>query len=382
MNTDNAWHNVDHKVTTPLPKMAILVVITATFFAAASGTARGKPYHNLQIKDMSGRQVTIHHTPGRIVCLGPGSLRLIVYLQATNIVVGVEDLEKRFPSSRPYWMAHPELHELPSVGSGGAAAINKMPDLEAVLAAHPEIIFISYMEKKNADLLQQKLGIPVVVLTYGALGTFDETVYESIKIAGRILDKFQRAEAVISYIKESKHDLAVRVCKIPEDKKPRVYAGCIGYRGTHGMESTQNDYTPFVWTAAKNVAHRKAPVNHMVAGKEEILEWDPDVIFIDVAGLDLFRQDYLKNKSFYNGLQAFRNRRVYALYPFNWYSTNIGTVICDSYATGKILYPAEFSDVDLTVKANDVYRFLLGRSVYNEMLKNYGPLSAVLQNFN
>ncbi len=351
----------------------MIMVVFALIFSA---TARGKPYHESRFKDLSGRQVTIARIPGRIVCLGPGSLRLIVYLQATDKVVGVENIEKRFPTTRPYWMAHPEMHKLPSAGPGGAAAINEMPALEAILALHPEIIFISYMEKKKADLLQYKLGIPVVVLTYGALGTFDETVYESLRIAGAILDKSKRAEAVISNIEKVKSDLLDRTGKIPEDQRPRVYAGCIGYKGTHGMESTQSDYTPFVWTAAKNVAHRKGPENHIIVGKEEILKWDPDFIFIDVAGFDLFRQDYMKMASFYHELRAFRKRRVYTLYPFNWYSTNIGTVICDSYAVGKILYPAEFSDVNLAEKANDVYRFLLGRSVYKEMESNYGPLSA------
>ena len=98
------------------------------FLGRASGDEPGG------LKDLAGRQVDIHQVPRRIVCLGPGSLRLIVYLQVTDLLVGVESMEKRFSSSRPYWIAHPELRRLPTVSPGGAGAINKIPDLEAILA--------------------------------------------------------------------------------------------------------------------------------------------------------------------------------------------------------------------------------------------------------
>lgn len=50
---------------------------------------------SLQVTDMAERQVTVPDDPERIICLGPGTLRLIVYLQAESKVVGVEAMEKR-----------------------------------------------------------------------------------------------------------------------------------------------------------------------------------------------------------------------------------------------------------------------------------------------
>ena len=98
------------------------------------------------ITDMTGRVVTAPYDPQRIVCIGPGTLRLIVYLQAESKVVGVEDLEKAHPGGRPYWLAHPEMAALPRCGAGGPASINKKPDLEAVLSVRPQVIFITYMD--------------------------------------------------------------------------------------------------------------------------------------------------------------------------------------------------------------------------------------------
>jgi len=131
------------------------------------------------VTDMAGRQVTAPHDPQRIICLGPGALRLIVYLDAQSKVAGVEDMEKSNPGSRPYWIAHPELADLPRCGPGGPAAINKKPDLEAVLSVNPQVIFITYMDASLADAVQASLGIPVVVLT---CSSEDEDIIASYRL--------------------------------------------------------------------------------------------------------------------------------------------------------------------------------------------------------
>ena len=58
--------------------------------------------------------------------------------------------------------------------------------------------------------------------------------------------------------------------------------------------------------------------------------------------------------------------------------TNIGTVVCDACAAGKILYPERFADVDITARANEIYEFLVGSPIYSVMMKIYGPLGEVL----
>ena len=139
----------------------------------------------ITVTDMGKRVVEVPSNPQRIICLSPGTLRLIVYLGAAGRVVGVEDFEKMIPTGRPYILAHPELKQLPTVGPGGPGSINKEPDLEAVLKVSPDVIFVSYMEPVNADALQKKLGIPVVILTHGRFASFDELMYDSFRVAGK-----------------------------------------------------------------------------------------------------------------------------------------------------------------------------------------------------
>lgn len=347
---------------------AALMILFWSSFAASAGS--------LALTDISGRPVTVPENPQRIVALGPGALRLIVYLDAADKVAAVESMEKRSPKGRPYWIAQPELHRLPECGPGGPAAINKKPDMEALLRARPQIIFVTYMDADLADEIQRTLGIPVVGLTYGTLGAFDTAIYESLRIAGRALDRSERAEAVVARIEALRSDLRERTREIPAEQRVRAYAGAIGHRGAHGIESTELEYIPLDGINAVNLAHQvKSRIgDHLFADKEILLGLDPDVIFIDGGGLALVAADYRKKPEYYHALTAFKTGRVYSLLPFNFYSTNIGTALADAYAAGKILYPDRFADIDAEKKADEIYAFLVGKPVYAEMARDYGVI--------
>ena len=331
---------------------------------------------SLTFTDMAGRNVTVPFDPDRIVCLGPGALRLVVYLQAEQKVVAVEDMEKRSPSGRPYWLAHPELKQLPSCGPGGPAAINKKPDLEKILTVAPQVIFVTYMEAALADEVQKTLGIPMVVLSYGAFATFDETVFEALKLTGRVLNREKRANDVVAYFESLRDDLHQRTTGIPADRIPNVYVGGIGFRGFQSIDSTEQKYIPFDWVRAKNMAEGLPAVNgsHIFVDKETLLRLNPDVIFVDGGGLALVQEDYSKKTSYYQSLKAFSERKVFTLLPFNWYTTNVGTALADAFAIGKTLYPEAFADVDIKEKCNAIYSYLVGQPVYEQMEKDYAPI--------
>ncbi|MFP4031525.1 MAG: iron ABC transporter substrate-binding protein [Desulfococcaceae bacterium] len=331
-----------------------------------------------QITDQVGRTVAVPENPERIVCIGPGALRLVVYLQARDRVAGIEELEKRHPYGRPYFLAHPELGELPRIGPGGPASINRKPDLEAVLSVRPDLIFVTYMEKELADEVQASLNVPVVVLSYGDFAAFDETVYDALRLAGSILNRSERAEAVIEFIETARSDLTERTRDIPPARRPSVYVGGVGFRGTQGIESTHADYTPLNWIHARNLALGGGHQGHRFVDRETLLAWNPAVIFIDGGGKHHVTADAGRKPDFYRTLQAAKNSRVYTLFPFNWYVVNIGTAIADAYAAGKILQPEQFEDVDPVGKADEIYAFLVGRPVYAKMRDQYGELGARL----
>lgn len=328
----------------------------------------------ITVVDLAKRSVQVPLGPERIIGLAPGSLRLICYLGKQDLVVGVENLEKSRPAGRPYWLANDQLLKLPTVGPGGVKSINASPDLELVLKASPEVVFVSYMSAELADTVQRKLGIPVVVLSYGPFATFDPVVYKSLRIMARILKAEKRADEVVSYVEGCRKDLAKRTANHDDSGKPRVYVGAVGFKGTQGIESTDASYVPLQWIGARNAARQWKKKGHLFIDKEQLLQCNPDVIFVDGGGARLMKEDMRRKTEFYEGLKAFRTKNVYRLHPFNWYVTNIGTAIADAYTAGKILYPKEFSDIRVEKKADEVYSFLLGKPVYKTMERDYGKL--------
>lgn len=359
--------NVMKRVCLYLPVIPVLI-----FVLFATNTCWGQ--ERTTVTDTANRSVEVMLNPKRIICLAPGTLRLICLLRATDNLVGIEDFEKTRPTTRPYILANSDLTKLPIVGPGGPGSINSEPDLEAVLKVRPDVIFISYMDATKADALQRKSGILVIVLTHGRFASFDERVYDSLRIAGKILNREQRAEEVIAFIEKSREDLQNRSASVTSDKKPTVYAGAIGYKGVQGIESTDSSYTPLEWVHAKNVAKSISEKGHLFIDKEQLLRLNPDVIFIDGGGLSVVRQDIARNPAFYGGLKAVQNKRIYVLYPFNYYVTNIGIAIADAYTVGKILYPDRFSDIEIPAKADEIFTFLYGKPVYEKLKTELGDL--------
>ena len=70
------------------------------------------------LTDGAGREVEVPETVESIVCLNVGALRYTCYLQAQDLVVGVEDYEKEQSISRGYNYVNYELFaDLPIVGN-------------------------------------------------------------------------------------------------------------------------------------------------------------------------------------------------------------------------------------------------------------------------
>jgi iron complex transport system substrate-binding protein len=62
-----------------------------------------------------------------------------------------------------------------------------------------------------------------------------------------------------------------------------------------------------------------------------------------------------------------RKGKVYGVLPYNWYTKNYGSILADAYFIGKVLYPERFADVEPEAKADDIYEFLVGKAVFDEM---------------
>lgn len=324
------------------------------------------------VEDSIGRSVELYREPEKAIAIGPGCLRLYCYGSEVDKIVGIEQLEKDKHMGRPYILAYPELLGKTTIGSGGP---NNSPDAEKIIMANPDVIFTTYnLEASTVNELQEKTGIPVIALSYGEVSVFDMDMYDSIETIGKVMNTEAKAKKAIEYMKTCQKDLNERTQNIAKEVKPRVYMGALSMRGSHGIESTQGNYSIFNTINALNVSDETGVEGSIMIDKEKLIEWNPDMIFIDYGGMNEVEKDIENNPEFYKILNAFNRGAVHYTLPYNYYSTNIDTAILNAYFMAKKIYPQQFSDVDIKNKANEIYKSLLGKDVYEEMVDDYGLL--------
>ena len=321
------------------------------------------------ITDMNGRKIEIPIQIKSAVAHGAGALRMICYLDATNIILGVESNEKK--RNVPYLYAYPELRNLPIIGTGNSV------EPELIASLQPEIIICTFLNTSEADELQKKTGIPVLCLSYGDFNINEKNLYESLQLLGSILERNERAEYLIHYIKESLNSVKLACDK--QDLKERVYIGGIAFRGSHGINSTEPLYAPFRYTHAYNVAEElvnnpnfsASQLNSVIIDKEQIIKWNPEKIFIDISSYTLSESDLDKNSILGKLIPAIQNDEIYFLLPHIWHSVNYEHILINTFYTAKVLYPDLYPDMDIKTKANEIYEAFLGKAIYDDLLDLY-----------
>lgn len=314
--------------------------------------------------DGTNREVEIPAKVDSIVCLNVGALRYTCYMQAQDLVTGVEDYEKEQSISRGYnYVNYDQFADLPVVGNNGTHYA------EEIIAVDPDVIVLASHDAKEADQLQTTTGIPVVTVP-GSDTTMDKDAYETLRLMGELYGKEERAQELTDYLDSIRADLEKRTAGVPDEEKPTVYVGGVSYKGAHGFEGTESGYGPFALIGAKNLADENGTAGAYDIDPEQVLAWDPDIIFLDYNGLDLINEDYASNPAFYEQLTAVQEGRVYAQISFRSSAANLDTALADTYYAASVLYPEQFADIDIEEKAAEIFEKLLGTNFYEDLKAN------------
>lgn len=345
-------------------KKILSFILTAVLFLgllSGCGNSQMQTENERIITDSLNRQVEVPQEVESIVCVGVGALRYTCYMGAADRVVGVEDYEIKGGFDRLYnYVNFEKFKDLPVIGTNG------QPYTEEIITVSPQVIVMSQYASVEADDLQAKTGIPVVVIP-GSDTTLDDAAYETIRILGELLGLQDRATELTGYLKGVEEDLDVRTRDIPEEERPTVYVAGVSFKGAHGFEGTEANYGPFVLMGANNLADTTGQTGAFDIDLEQVLAWDPDIIFLDFNGMDLIREDYANNPDYYNALTAVREGRVYSQISFRSFASNLDTALADAYFAACMIYPEEFQDVDPVAKAGEIFEMLLGTNPYNDL---------------
>ena len=339
--------------------LSVLALVLTSF--AGCGATASVSVSGRTITDSLGRQVSVPDKVESIVCVGVGALRYSCYVGAADLVVGVEDYEVKAGMTRLYqYVNFDKFKDLPVIGTNGE------PYTEQIIDLAPQVIVMSQSASVDANDLQTKTGTPVVVVP-GSDTALDKNAYETIRILGELYGKESHATELRDYLKGIQQDLEDRTKDIPDNQKPTVYVGGVSFKGHHGFEGTEAGYGPFALIHANNLADTTGQNGAFNIDLEQVLSWDPDIIFVDFNGMNLIAEDYAKNPDYYNALTAVQEGKVYSQISFRSSASNLETALADAYYAACVIYPEQFADIDPVQKAGEIFEKLLGTNPYADL---------------
>ena len=320
------------------------------------------------IVDALGREVEIPAEVNRIVAMG-NAPRLCSYLQLADkfVTTNQGDLSETVFMAFG-WAYRDNWLDLPIAGAGGYGNFNA----EAILEAEPDVIVCTY-EADIVASLEEQTGLPVISVAQCVL--YAEDYEQSLRTLGEVCGASERAEEVIAFVNTCLEDLNDRTKDIADADKPLILGSAATFRGGHGIQGVYVDHPVFSAVNAKDAAiglEKQYFDTGVEVDLEKILEWNPEVLFLDAGNLVLVEAEYAENPDFFQQLAAVQNGQVYQWPNSTSSSANLEISLVNTYYAGKVLYPEAFADVDFEAKAEEIFEFFLGRTGYLEVLTEHG----------
>lgn len=323
-----------------------------------------------KITDAVGREIEIPNDVQKIVPLG-NTPRMITYLGLAKKVVGIGECEITENRMHAYAFVNKETwKDLPNCGTDAMGETAYYPE-EIILAA-PDVILCTYTSDV-ADDIQTKTGIPTVSVPQGTL--FGEDYEVALRMLGDVCGVSERAEEVIAFINNCLEDLKNRTANIPDENKPTVLVAGATFKGSHSIDGVYTNYSVFKTLSANDVAiglEGQTGSSGVMVDKEQIITWDPDMIFFDAGSMELVRTDYAENPGYFEQLKAVKNGEIYQWPNSTWHWSNVEIPLVSAYYTGQLLYPDKFSDMSFEKKAGEIFEFFLNDVDYLAKLEEVG----------
>ncbi len=344
----------------------------------------GKPK---TVTDYTGREVTFHRPVNRVVTTNPDNSRVVIALgdieklvstdEATrgSCVLPRDDHDEKIVTSA--WedlqvFEGGQLDDLPETNT------RREIDYETMAMLQPDLVLDATWYDR-ADLIEERVGCPAAVAGAGFM--FEENI-EHIQMLGEILDRQERAEELVDFIRSRIEMVQSVTSQIDESKKPTVYFAPRGaqqgfYDAVEGKDFTRTEefYEPLKIAGGINVA-KDVTGDNINVPPEQIIAWEPEVIFVawsfthepgEPTGVD-----FVMETSELSGIPAVKNDQVYAcVFPY-CRGRPFDRNLLNMMYMAKMMHPEEFSELDLEAEGNRVYEEILGvDGVFTELAEHW-----------
>ena len=315
-----------------------------------------------EVTDSLGRTVSVPVECTRIAALDSFAGEALVMAGAGPLMVAAPSGVSSDVILREMY---PQLVDVAAPMSGGTV------NIESLWALAPEVVLVKsslYYAKDEIEKLD-KLGIPYLAIDYASI---DEQV-AALELIGSILpaEQAERMGKIVAAYRDGVARVEACAAQVPDAERVRVYHSINQAVMTDGASSIGADW--ITRTGAVNVSAGEAATaerGDYQATLEQVFVWDPDVVICNEATT----ADYLLSDSKWTGLRAVEQQRIYAI-PIGatrWGQRGSVETWFAMMWLGKLVYPAQFSGIDLHAEVVDFYGGVLGVEVddalYDQMM--------------
>ncbi|WP_054952822.1 ABC transporter substrate-binding protein [Flaviflexus massiliensis] len=329
----------------------------------ATDVAEGDTYI---FTDSAGREVELPTNLERVASGGPLA-NIMIYSVRPEVLVGWSSA----PSDSAMDFIVEEYWDLPEYGKfyDNQSGFNR----EALMASDLQVIIdVGEWDEeyvKGLDELQEQVGIPVIIID----GNLENTA-EGYRLMGDVLGEEERGEELAAYTEDILEGAEEAASQIPEDEKKTVYFA----EREDGLSTILSGtiHAQTVEMVGGIVVADPATAESQQGGgtvsMEQLLSWDPDVIFFFPGSI----YDSAADDPSWQALSAIANDTYYEVpgAPYNWISRPPGpNRIVGINWMGQLLYP-EYFDNDIVEETKEFYelfyRYELSDDEVEEILGN------------
>ncbi|MDM8533636.1 ABC transporter substrate-binding protein [Clostridiaceae bacterium HSG29] len=316
------------------------------------------------VTDCVGREVELPIEINKIGCIYAISGHTTVMLGEGEKIVSVTSGLKR---DKVLTEIVPGIMNATEPKSGGSI------NIEELLKDKPDVVFVRSdiaLNEREAQKLE-KFNIPYLAIEFDSI----EKQQFMIRMIGKVLNKEERAEKYISYYNDTINYVESKTKTINEDEKVRVYHSINEATRTDPLNSVPADwFSKAGCILVSTTSDLKYMDNDYYASLEQILDWNPEAIFVNEDGVD----KYILNDSKWQSIDAVKSEKVYLLPNgvSRWGHPNSLEIPLAMLWTSKKLYPNLFEDLDMNAEVsnfyNDFFNIELDKEEIEKILEGKG----------
>lgn len=311
------------------------------------------------VTNLDGSVITVPVEVNRIATVFGPAYEKVVVLGAEDKIIADGDFHiSGWPWSN---VIYKKLNNVPGIPNA-----HTQLNIEDLLKYKLQVVF----DFPNAKQVQKMKDAGIVDIPYASTGKFEDTK-NILTVYGKVLGKKeeQAAQEYAKYFDEKVKMVTDITSKIPENKKPSVYFANQKILLTHGNSSDVPEVIKLA--GGRCVSQDVKGSSSTQVSVEQLLQWNPEYIFVDHAGSSGNEpaESVIKktlDDTRYQRISAVENQKVFICPTgvFFW-DSGVQKVLLLMWMAQK-LHPAEFSNLDMAKELKAFYTKFFNYNLSND----------------